>query len=235
MTNLDCPPPRPPPPTASLLSPGLAVGGGWGRRSQGRSPAERGDRTPRKGGGGTRLEDPGRVLGDAGRVTEPTDILAIDAEVILVAHDEVRHSTGGVPVALVDGEPLLVGGREGPGVGGRDTGTQEGPGVRTAHLRVRPAEITGHSQQRCSQGPKGGNGPAAHRRMDGHGKCGDPNHGMSLGHKKERSADTRATIACEPGKRCAESKKPDPEGYMSYSPVCRKCPELTSPLKQEAD
>ena len=73
------------------------------------------------GGGQTCLDDPGCVLGDARQVAEPTDVFGVNSEIVLVAHDEIGHGAGGVPVALINREPLLQRGGQGRAGRVRDT------------------------------------------------------------------------------------------------------------------
>lgn len=102
----------------------------WGPRAGGAEEprpghSREGDWTLR-GGGLTCLEDPGRVLRDAGGLAEPTDVLTENSEKVFIAHDEVRHGTVGLAVVFVDIEPLLAGGQGGVEKSG--TQTPEGPG-----------------------------------------------------------------------------------------------------------
>lgn len=82
----------------------------------------------------TCLEDASGVLGDARRVTETTDVLAEDAEVVLIAHNEVRHRAAGVATVLVDIEPLLEWGEQRT----REGKPMEGTWVRGAVYTKQP-------------------------------------------------------------------------------------------------
>lgn len=73
-------------------------------------------------GGDTCLQDLGCILGEASGVAEPTNVLAENAEIVFIAHDEVGHGTAGGAAVLIDGEPLLVWRHGGAGtVGDTDT------------------------------------------------------------------------------------------------------------------
>lgn len=49
-----------------------------------------------------------------------------------------------------------------------------------------------------------------------------------LGHRKERSTDSRYKVG-EPRKHRAESKKPDTKGHTVYDSIYRKRPEQADP------
>lgn len=96
------------------------------QRTHGQTPSRERGLDLAEGGGHTRLGDPSRVLGDAWGVTEPTDVLGENSEIVFVAHDEVGHGTVGLAVVFIDVEPLLAWGQAGPGKSG--TQTQKGQG-----------------------------------------------------------------------------------------------------------
>lgn len=47
------------------------------------------------------------VLAESGILTQPTVVIAVDAEYILVSHNEVRHGAVWASVVLIHSEPLL--------------------------------------------------------------------------------------------------------------------------------
>lgn len=108
------------------------------QRTPGQTPAEGRQPDLAEGRGHTRLGDPSRVLGEAGGVAEPADVLAENSEIVLVAHDEVGHGAVGLAVVLIDVEPLLACGQG---------GARKVRDTDTGRARVRQAQSSARSQE----------------------------------------------------------------------------------------